>query len=253
MTRTGWATKEEREYLIAQIPDYEACQVKRRYKPFWQRVNAEFLSKFPVIDKLFPGLKITDLSPQQKELYTAAVQRQQQRLKEWYRWQLNPRSRNAGTVLSKKDLHTIYSARTRSAKPYEVFAKLYSQQVDDEKRKRCEANGICKKKPAFVNPANLEELKKGLSSGAIKRKFHIVKVGIEQAPKALPMLFSGGNTGKLYVLACSSSSPDIGTAHGGMFFFTQGGESVRRAQSSCEAVKRRNFEQNQRFTHRSLE
>lgn len=48
-------------------------------------------------------------------------------------------------------------------------------------------------------PAAIEELAKGLSSGAIKRKFHIVEGGIEQAPVALPMLFSGGNTGKLYV------------------------------------------------------
>ena len=44
-----------------------------------------------------------------------------------------------------------------------------------------------------------KELAKGLSSGAIKRKFHIVEGGIEQAPISLPMLFSGGNTGKLCV------------------------------------------------------
>lgn len=48
-------------------------------------------------------------------------------------------------------------------------------------------------------PAAIEELARGLSSGAIKRKFHIVEGGIEQAPVALPMLFSGGNTGKLVV------------------------------------------------------
>ncbi|KDR76191.1 hypothetical protein GALMADRAFT_225868 [Galerina marginata CBS 339.88] len=48
-------------------------------------------------------------------------------------------------------------------------------------------------------PTAIAELAKGLSSGAIKRKFHIVEGGIEQAPVALPMLFSGGNTGKLVV------------------------------------------------------
>ncbi|TFK40348.1 alcohol dehydrogenase [Crucibulum laeve] len=48
-------------------------------------------------------------------------------------------------------------------------------------------------------PTAIEELGKGLASGKIKRKFHIVEGGIEQAPKALPMLFSGGNTGKLVV------------------------------------------------------
>ncbi|KAJ6505990.1 hypothetical protein DFH09DRAFT_1335068 [Mycena vulgaris] len=39
---------------------------------------------------------------------------------------------------------------------------------------------------------------RGLADGSLKRKFHIVE-GLEQAPVALPMLFSGGNTGKLVV------------------------------------------------------
>ncbi|KAK7033106.1 hypothetical protein R3P38DRAFT_3265067 [Favolaschia claudopus] len=47
-------------------------------------------------------------------------------------------------------------------------------------------------------PTAIEELTRGLADGSIKRKFHIVE-GLEQAPTALPMLFSGGNTGKLVV------------------------------------------------------
>ena len=39
-----------------------------------------------------------------------------------------------------------------------------------------------------------------LADGSLKRKFHIVE-GLENAPKALPMLFNGGNTGKLCVLS----------------------------------------------------
>ncbi|RDB26061.1 NADP-dependent alkenal double bond reductase P1 [Hypsizygus marmoreus] len=45
----------------------------------------------------------------------------------------------------------------------------------------------------------IQELAAGLSDGSIKRKFHIVEGGIEKAPVALPLLFSGGNTGKLVV------------------------------------------------------
>jgi hypothetical protein len=41
------------------------------------------------------------------------------------------------------------------------------------------------------------ELAKGLSNGSIKRKFHVIEGGIERAPAAIPLLFSGGNTGKL--------------------------------------------------------
>ncbi|KII90023.1 hypothetical protein PLICRDRAFT_159323 [Plicaturopsis crispa FD-325 SS-3] len=43
-----------------------------------------------------------------------------------------------------------------------------------------------------------EDMAKWLGDGSVKRKFHIVE-GLEQAPKALPMLFTGGNTGKLVV------------------------------------------------------
>jgi len=48
-------------------------------------------------------------------------------------------------------------------------------------------------------PAAIKELTVKLRKGSLKRKFHIVEGGIEQAPVALPMLFNGGNTGKLVV------------------------------------------------------
>lgn len=63
---------------------------------------------------------------------------------------------------------------------------------------RFSSHFMCRMDYTSEYPAAMEELAKGLSSGAIKRKFHIVEGGIEQAPVALPMLFSGGNTGKLY-------------------------------------------------------
>jgi NADPH-dependent curcumin reductase CurA len=41
-----------------------------------------------------------------------------------------------------------------------------------------------------------KEMAKWLADGSVKRKFHIVE-GLSKAPEALPMLFTGGNTGKL--------------------------------------------------------
>lgn len=78
MAPNGWATGPERLFLESLKPEYEACMEKRRYKLFWQRANVEFLAKFPVLDKIFPGMKITDLSAEQKQIYTAALVRQQQ-------------------------------------------------------------------------------------------------------------------------------------------------------------------------------
>lgn len=39
-----------------------------------------------------------------------------------------------------------------------------------------------------------------IQEGSLKRQFHVVE-GIEKCPEALSLLFSGGNTGKLYVFA----------------------------------------------------
>ncbi|KAG9315327.1 hypothetical protein JVU11DRAFT_4469 [Chiua virens] len=47
-------------------------------------------------------------------------------------------------------------------------------------------------------PKAIADLAVGLADGTLKRKFHIIE-GLENAPKALPLLFSGGNTGKLVV------------------------------------------------------
>jgi hypothetical protein len=43
----------------------------------------------------------------------------------------------------------------------------------------------------------IKELSQWLSKGLIKGKFHVVE-GLDNAPRALPMLYNGGNTGKLY-------------------------------------------------------
>jgi len=58
-------------------------------------------------------------------------------------------------------------------------------------------------------PEAIAELAAGLADGSIKRKFHVVDGGIEQAPKALPMLFTGGNTGKLVVRVSDDSKPRL--------------------------------------------
>ncbi|KAJ3537106.1 hypothetical protein NMY22_g5737 [Coprinellus aureogranulatus] len=142
MAPQSWATAEEREFLISLLPEYEACQVKRKYKNFWLRVNKDFLAKFPVVAKLYPGVKESELTEEQRQRCAGAIAKVQKRIKEWYRWQMNPRSRNAGFTISKKDLHSIYNTRTRVLKPYEVYAKLYQREVEEAKRKRCEEEGI---------------------------------------------------------------------------------------------------------------
>ncbi|KAG6330925.1 hypothetical protein ID866_8165 [Astraeus odoratus] len=47
-------------------------------------------------------------------------------------------------------------------------------------------------------PRAISEIAPGLADGSIKRRFHVVE-GLENAPKALLMLFTGENNGKLVV------------------------------------------------------
>ncbi|KAG1722968.1 uncharacterized protein EDB91DRAFT_186739 [Suillus paluster] len=47
-------------------------------------------------------------------------------------------------------------------------------------------------------PQAIQEIATGLVDGSIKRKFHVVE-GLQNAPNALTMLFSGANSGKLVV------------------------------------------------------
>lgn len=45
-------------------------------------------------------------------------------------------------------------------------------------------------------PVAVKEIAAGLADGSIKSNFHIVE-GLQSAPSALPLLFSGANKGKL--------------------------------------------------------
>lgn len=58
-------------------------------------------------------------------------------------------------------------------------------------------------------PEAIKELSIGLIDGTIKRKFHVIAGGVEEAPKALPLLFSGGNTGKLVVRVSPDPVPRL--------------------------------------------
>jgi len=57
-------------------------------------------------------------------------------------------------------------------------------------------------------PKAIGDLASALGDGTLKRKFHVVE-GIENAPKALLMLFSGANTGKLVLKV--SDEPSAGS------------------------------------------
>jgi hypothetical protein len=65
---------------------------------------------------------------------------------------------------------------------------------------------VCRFDYADRFPEALVDLGKWIAEGRIVRKYHIVQ-GLEKAPEALPLLFTGYNTGKLFVPLISTPIP----------------------------------------------
>lgn len=160
---SGWATQEQRAFLLGYSTEYVACRVEKKYKDFWTKLFNAYLTKFPLVEEMFPGLTVSELSDDQRTEYGERLGKLQsvgrysihsafpylrsfatsiQRLKEWYRWQFNPRTRNVTAAISKKILKEIYKPRRRGLKTYEIFAKLYPQKVARAQREWCEREGI---------------------------------------------------------------------------------------------------------------
>jgi hypothetical protein len=59
---------------------------------------------------------------------------------------------------------------------------------------------VCRFDYADRFPEALGDLGKWITEGRIVRKYHIVD-GLEKAPEALPLLFTGDNTEKLFVIS----------------------------------------------------
>jgi len=70
---------------------------------------------------------------------------------------------------------------------------------------------VCRFDYADRFPEALADFGKWIAEGRIVRKYHIIE-GLEKAPEALPLLFTGDNTGKLVVRV---SDPEAKTGESG--------------------------------------
>ncbi|KAF6746465.1 hypothetical protein DFP72DRAFT_1076322 [Ephemerocybe angulata] len=129
MAPAGWATDPQTALLKSLLPQYEECQVSRHYKPFWTKLYAVYLKDYPLVEDLFPGFKVSDLDEDQMKTYSAALEKLQSRLREWYRWRCNARSRKVAVSVPKRMLKSIYAPRTRGPKAIEAYSKLFPEEV----------------------------------------------------------------------------------------------------------------------------
>ncbi|KAF6750500.1 hypothetical protein DFP72DRAFT_1072211 [Ephemerocybe angulata] len=142
MAPPGWASDAQTAFLTSLIPEYEKCQVDRHYKPFWTSLYSRYLTHSPLINDIFPGRTIQDLNETELAVYTKALEKLQTRLREWYRWRCNIRSRRLAVSIPKRILKSIYSPHTRGLKAYEAYSKLYPEEVKAVLDARCEEEGI---------------------------------------------------------------------------------------------------------------
>ncbi|KAF6741135.1 hypothetical protein DFP72DRAFT_863045 [Ephemerocybe angulata] len=119
MAPNGWATPKQTLLLTSLLPEYEKCQINRRYKPFWTLLYARYLSENPLVEVLFPGLQIQDLDESQMTQYRLALDKLQsvevQRSK--------PKGSRYCTCQGPQS--DLLPTHPRVPKAYEAFSKLY--------------------------------------------------------------------------------------------------------------------------------
>ncbi|KAF6758736.1 hypothetical protein DFP72DRAFT_1167541 [Ephemerocybe angulata] len=177
MSPPGWANPFQKDFLQSLIPEYEQCKAARNYKDFWPRLFDLYLKKFPLLEELYPGAQLSELNEEQFENYKARLAKLQQRLKEWYRWQMNPRrSRNMSSTITPKAIRHLYNSQSRNPKVYEAFAKLYPELTHDANGAACSAEGLrgrrklakwystCKKLLSEATPEQLSAVEALLSA-----------------------------------------------------------------------------------------
>ncbi|KAJ2932248.1 hypothetical protein H1R20_g4856, partial [Candolleomyces eurysporus] len=121
MAPKSWASTPQAAFLSSYLPLYETYQTSvRRYQPFWDKVNAEYLERWPVLP---PSISAESLDEVEFKVYSNNLNKLYSRIKEWFRWRCNNRSRNTSNKVTSKEMKDIYSAGTRNAKKYELFVK----------------------------------------------------------------------------------------------------------------------------------
>ncbi|KAJ2921598.1 hypothetical protein H1R20_g15504, partial [Candolleomyces eurysporus] len=139
MPPKGWASDPQAELLTSYIPLYETYQnTTKRYQPFWDVVNAAYLQQWPILP---PGVKVDDLDEVAFQVYSDQLNKLYSRIKEWYRWRRNSRSRTTTKALTSKEIKDIYSSGSRNAKEYEVFVKQNLDTFQPVYQAECKSQG----------------------------------------------------------------------------------------------------------------
>ncbi|RXW15646.1 hypothetical protein EST38_g10204 [Candolleomyces aberdarensis] len=122
MAPKGWTTDALSAFLHQYLPLYDKHAFTKRYQPFWDTINAKYLQEFPILPE---GVSPDSLNDEERQAYSETLNKLYSRIKDWYRWRRNGRSRNTTHTVTSKQMREIYAGGTRTGKEYEVYVKMY--------------------------------------------------------------------------------------------------------------------------------
>ncbi|KAG2111878.1 hypothetical protein BD769DRAFT_1674265 [Suillus cothurnatus] len=132
MVASEWTSKEQKEWLTAQLPGYQKCSTKSSYAKFWPPIYEQWEQQWPIYKELWPELPDEDgLNAVQSAAKGKAVKRRQKQLRTWMLWHSGNSASRKGRVAQSstratrllKDLLQPRGARALSEA--EMYSRLY--------------------------------------------------------------------------------------------------------------------------------
>ncbi|KAG2028328.1 hypothetical protein BDR03DRAFT_1019959 [Suillus americanus] len=133
MPAAQWTTKEQYEWLQAQLAEYTVLHGEDKdYTHFWPKTHLYWFKRWPERAALFPDIPIEiPLTEEQQAAETAAEKSRKVQLQTWFRWRTNASKKNRGL---KKETSVFENALLPKSRAKSV-EEIYMDMVYDERIK----------------------------------------------------------------------------------------------------------------------
>ncbi|RXW13409.1 hypothetical protein EST38_g12446 [Candolleomyces aberdarensis] len=140
MAPKGWTTDAQATFLTSYLTLYDNYAITRRYQPFWDIVNAQYLENWPILPE---GISPESLGEDEFKAYSDSLSKLYSRIKDWFRWRRNSRSRNTTHTVTSRQMRDIYASGTRNSKEYEIYVKMYPGIFQPAYEAECTRLSVC--------------------------------------------------------------------------------------------------------------
>ncbi|KAG6810165.1 hypothetical protein H0H92_013029 [Tricholoma furcatifolium] len=133
MTRDGWTSPAQFEFLESRIASYLDAQKNCNYVLFWANLFEAWEAEFSTRTSLYGDKPLEEFSGVETAALSTALSQKRAQLQTWFRWHASSKSRTASKQSSKLD--EVLDAAVRSRLPHrsQIYAKLYWDSVLKDK------------------------------------------------------------------------------------------------------------------------